>query len=61
MKRIYLMLVALIAVSASAENAMWLRYPSISPDGKNVAFSYKGDIYTGMAGRSSLFRIFASS
>lgn len=39
------MLVALIAVSASAENAMWLRYPSISPDGKNVAFSYKGDIY----------------
>ena len=45
MKRIYLMLVALIAVSASAENAMWLRYPSISPDGKNVAFSYKGDIY----------------
>ncbi len=45
MKRIFLLLAVLTAVSASAENASWLRYPSISPDGKNVAFSYKGDIY----------------
>ena len=45
MKRIFLLLTAFIAISASAENALWLRYPSISPDGKNVAFSYKGDIY----------------
>ena len=27
-------------------NPLWMRYPSISPDGKEVAFSYKGDIYT---------------
>lgn len=27
------------------ENALWLRYPSISPDGKNIAFCYKGDIF----------------
>lgn len=39
------MLTAFIAISVSAENASWLRYPSISPDGKIVAFSYKGDIY----------------
>ena len=45
MKRIFLMLTALIAISASAENVSWLRYPSISPDGKSVAFSYKGDLY----------------
>ncbi|MBR4978209.1 MAG: PD40 domain-containing protein, partial [Bacteroidales bacterium] len=45
MKRIYLLLTVLFALSASAENVSWLRYPSISPDGKNVAFSYKGDIY----------------
>ena len=32
-------------MTASAENVSWLRYPSISPDGKTVAFSYKGDIY----------------
>ena len=39
------MLTALIAISASAENVSWLRYPSISPDGKSVAFSYMGDLY----------------
>ena len=35
----------LVSVSALAEEARWLRYPSISPDGQTVAFSYKGDIY----------------
>lgn len=25
---------------------MWMRYPAISPDGKTIAFGYKGDIYT---------------
>ncbi|MDE6878379.1 MAG: peptidase S41 [Odoribacter sp.] len=27
-------------------NALWMRYPAISPDGKTIAFNYKGDIYT---------------
>ncbi len=27
------------------DNALWLRYPSISPNGQEIAFSYKGDIY----------------
>ena len=36
---------AFAAICASAENVSWLRYPSISPDGKTVAFSYKGDLY----------------
>ena len=45
MKRIFLLLMAFFTVAASAENVSWLRYPSISPDGKTVAFSYKGDIY----------------
>jgi Tol biopolymer transport system component/C-terminal processing protease CtpA/Prc len=27
------------------ESALWLRYPSISPDGKEIVFSYKGDLY----------------
>lgn len=26
-------------------NPLWLRYPAISPDGKTIAFGYKGDIY----------------
>ncbi len=29
----------------SSDNPLWLRYPSISPDGNSVAFCYKGDIY----------------
>ncbi len=28
-----------------AQEALWLRYPSISPDGKTIIFSYKGDIF----------------
>lgn len=33
------------AMSYAQENALWLRYPAISPDGKTIAFGYKGDIY----------------
>ncbi|MGA2823754.1 MAG: peptidase S41, partial [Bacteroidales bacterium] len=28
------------------ENPLWLRYASISPDGKTILFSYKGDIWS---------------
>lgn len=28
------------------DNPLWLRYPAISPDGKTVAFAYRGDIFT---------------
>ena len=45
MKRICLVLTLFLAITASAENVSWLRYPAVSPDGKTVAFSYKGDIY----------------
>jgi len=31
---------------AMAQNApLWLRYPAISPDGKTIVFSYKGDLF----------------
>ena len=32
-------------VYASGDNA-WMRYAAISPDGSQIAFSFKGDIYT---------------
>ena len=30
----------------AADDAAWMRYCTISPDGTQIAFSYKGDIYT---------------
>ena len=44
----YFLLSMLLACNlfwVSAQNADWLRYPAISPDGKVIAFSYKGDIF----------------
>lgn len=38
--------VASLCSFASNESPLWLRGTAISPDGKNVAFTYKGDIYT---------------
>lgn len=47
MKQYWLFLSALISsISLIAqEPALWMRYPAISPDGKEIVFSYKGDLY----------------
>lgn len=37
---------ALGAAAAATEAPLWLRNSAISPDGKTIAFTYKGDIYT---------------
>ena len=37
---------AATADTPSAQRALWLRAASISPDGKTVAFSYHGDLWT---------------
>ncbi|MBK6406617.1 MAG: PD40 domain-containing protein [Holophagales bacterium] len=31
---------------AHAQKALWLRAPAISPDGRTVAFSYRGDVWS---------------
>ena len=37
----------LLSLNVNAVNdAAWMRYCTISPDGQQIAFSYKGDIYT---------------
>ena len=36
---------ALMSISAAAHNPSWIRFNSISPDGKQIAFSYQGDIF----------------
>ncbi len=46
MKTIYsILLLLLLPLYSFAETPLWMRYPAISPDGKEIAFSYKGDIY----------------
>ena len=45
-----LFLIAIMAFGAMMQvnaqtNPLWLRYPAISPDGKEIVFSYKGDLY----------------
>jgi len=35
----------LSSMSWAQNNAMWLRYPAISPDGSTIVFGYKGDLY----------------
>lgn len=46
MKTIKLLtLFLLVSFCSLSANPLWLRYPAISPDGKQIAFAYKGDIY----------------
>ncbi|MFT7269771.1 MAG: tricorn protease [Roseivirga sp.] len=46
MKKRFTMLLCLISFALSAQDAPnWLRYSTISPDGQNIVFTYKGDLY----------------
>ncbi|MEO1654038.1 MAG: peptidase S41, partial [Bacteroidota bacterium] len=47
MKKITTLLCCLIGITLSIaqENPQWLRYPTISPDGSQIVFTYKGDLY----------------
>ncbi len=47
----YALWLCVVCVCASAQtNPLWLRYPAISPDGKTIVFTYKGDLYRVPAG-----------
>ena len=43
-------MVMVFSQANAQQEAIWLRYPAISPDGKTIAFGYKGDIYKVDAG-----------
>ncbi len=45
-KTLSLLIMASVAASASAITPLWMRDVRISPDGRNIAFTYRGDIYT---------------
>jgi tricorn protease len=39
------LLLAVVSAPARAASPEWLRYPALSPDGKTIVFTYKGDLY----------------
>lgn len=41
-----LCLVSYAGFAATDSSPLWMRYPNISPNGEQIAFAYKGDIYT---------------
>ncbi|MRG46116.1 peptidase S41 [Chitinophaga sp. SYP-B3965] len=47
MKRVLpiLCLILLCHIVSAADVPSWLRYPAISPDGKTIVFSWRGDLY----------------
>ena len=45
--KLFILALSLLPLSAMAqEKPLWMRFCAISPDGQQIAFSYKGDIYT---------------
>lgn len=45
MKKLILSFALLATGLLFCQNPLWMRYPSISPDGSEIAFNYRGDIY----------------
>jgi len=50
MGRIAALLLFFLATRTQAGEARWIRYPAISPDGRWIAFSYRGDLWRVAAG-----------
>ena len=51
----------MLCVAFAAEAApLWMRYPAISPDGKQIAFTYKGSIYVVPAAGGQAMRLTSS-
>jgi Tol biopolymer transport system component len=45
MKHLLALMLLSSFVLTAQENPLWMRYPSISPDGTQIVFTYKGDLY----------------
>lgn len=45
MKKTLLALLALLVSGAACAAPLWMRYPALSPDGRQIAFAYRGDLY----------------
>lgn len=45
LKYLFVTFSLLLSGALNAQDALWMRYSSISPDGSQIAFAYKGDVY----------------
>ncbi len=45
MKRLLTLMTAIAAATTLLAEPLWMRFPAISPDGSQIAFTYKGDIF----------------
>ena len=45
MKKVLVLFLFLAGMASVAEEAKWMRYPAISPDGSQIVFAYKDDLY----------------
>lgn len=54
-------LMALTCIGAMAVTPLWTRYAQISPDGQNIVFTYKGDIYRVAAGGGTALQLTTQS
>ncbi len=43
---VFMFMVLTLSIVTGGDSPLWMRYPAISPDGKTIVFSYKGDLYT---------------
>ncbi|MGH2648254.1 MAG: hypothetical protein ACRDE8_11830, partial [Ginsengibacter sp.] len=43
--KIFFALLIISFQTIAQKTPLWLRYPAIFPDGKNIVFSFKGDLY----------------
>lgn len=44
-------------IAHAADEPLWMRYPAISPNGQEIAFAYKGDIYKVSASGGQAIRL----
>ena len=61
MKQLITFLAAIMTAISVNASPLWMRYPAISPDGSQIAFTYKGSIYVAKATGGEATRITPSS